>query len=41
MNNDDEQTHFFFAIKMNIERHMENNVRFFKEKYLDISILFR
>lgn len=31
---------FFFVIKMNIERYMENNVRFFKEKYLDISILF-
>lgn len=33
MNNDDEQNHFFFfAIKMNIERHMENNVRFFLKK---------
>lgn len=32
MNNDDEQNHFFFAIKMNIERHIENNVNFFLKK---------
>lgn len=40
MNNDDEQNHFFFAIKMNMKGIWKITLDFFKEKYLDISILF-